>query len=290
MATRFPLQRRRRAWRWLIPLLALAVVLVTLDVRSTGGVIRGTRSAMLDVTGPVRSFGDLILTPIRNGWRGIVSYDELQLENITLRQELAQAEASVLRIGELERDRLDLIALLGARDTLSVIPRVAARVIDAPVSNFERTIELEVGTREGVMVGMPVESGGGLIGRVVQTATTRSRVELLTDPNFDAGVRLVRSGDDGLASGRGANLDLLVSFIDLGTVVIPGETVVTSGFSGSSFPSGLLVGTVTDVEPDAAQGTQRVGVHPAADLSRLRWVQVLLYESDVTAPLVVTTP
>ena len=278
---------RRRTWLRLALLVVTAIALLTLDARGSGGALDTARGAALDVLGPVRSVGDWVITPVRNAWRGIAGFSELEAENAQLRSELATAEASVLRVGELERDRQDLLGLLGARDNVQSIPRVTARVIDAPVSNFERTIELAKGRWDGIREGMPVESGHGIVGRVVQASATWSRVELLTDPNFDAGVRMVRSGDDGLASGRGPGRDLEVSYIELETVVIPGETVVTSGFEGSSFPAGLLVGTVTDVEPDAVRGAQRVTVHPAANLTRLRWVQVLLYEPAVPGPVVV---
>ena len=262
-----------------------AIALLTLDARGSGGAVDTARGAALDLLGPVRSVGNWVITPVRNAWRGIVGFSDLEAENAQLRSELATAEASVLRVGELERDRQDLLALLGARDRVQAIARVTARVIDAPVSNFERTIELSKGSRDGIREGMPVESGHGMVGRVVYASATRSRVQLLIDPNFDAGVRMVRSGDDGLASGLGPGRGLEVSYIELQTVVIPGETVVTSGFEGSTFPPGLLVGTVTDVEPDAVRGAQRVSVHPAADLNRLRWVQVLLYEPGVAEPV-----
>jgi rod shape-determining protein MreC len=268
-------------------LVVTAIALLTLDARGSGGVLDAARGAAQEVLGPVRRFGDWVTGPIRDAWRGIVSFDDLEAENAQLRGELAEAEASVLRVGELERDRQELLSLLGARDVVRAIPRVTARVTDAPVSNFERTILLDRGRRDGIREGMPVESGDGLIGRVVQADLSWSSVELLTDPNFDVGVRIVRSGDDGLASGQGPGRDLAVSYIELETVVIPGETVVTNGFAGSTFPAGLLVGTVTDVEPDAVRGAQRVAMHPAADLERLRWVQVLLYEPNVPEPVIV---
>ena len=198
---------RRRTWLRLALLVVTAIALLTLDARGSGGVLDTARGAALDLLGPVRTFGDWAVGPFRNAWRGVVSFDDLEAENAQLRGEMAQAQASVLRVGELERDRQELLALVGARDTARAIPRVTARVIDAPVSNFERTIELAKGRRDGIREGMPVESGDGLIGRVVQASATRSRVELLTDPNFDAGVRIVRSGDDGLASGRGPGRD-----------------------------------------------------------------------------------
>ena len=69
--------------------------------------------------------------------------------------------------------------------------------------------------------------------------------------------------------------------------MIPGETVVTSGFQGSTFPEGLLIGTVVDVTPDAVQDTQRITVYPSADLDRIRWVSVILFESGASGPVLV---
>ena len=57
-------------------------------------------------------------------------------------------------------------------------------------------------------------------------------------------MRLVRSGDGGVIEGNGVGETLTIRFIDLETVVIPGETVVTSGLEGSEFPAGIVVGTV----------------------------------------------
>ena len=78
-----------------------------------------------------------------------------------------------------------------------------------------------------------------------------------------------------------------MSYIELETVVIPGETVVTSGFAGSTFPAGLACGHGHRCRARRSPGAQRVAVHPAADLTRLRWVQVLLYEPNVPEPVIV---
>ncbi|MAW70881.1 MAG: rod shape-determining protein MreC [Acidimicrobiaceae bacterium] len=280
--------RRSRSSQFRLALLVLtSLVLITLDARTEGGAIDTARGAVLDVLGPLRSNTAKIFEPIGEAWEAVTSYDELEAHNALLRAKLAEVQNSVLEVGEIERERESLLALLGARDRVAHVGRRTARVIDAPVSNYQRTLELDKGSRDGITVGMPVETGAGVIGRISNVSVTRSQVELLTDPNFDVGVRMVRSGDDGIASGRGHNEDLEVSFIELDTVVIPGETVVTSGFQGSTFPEGLLIGTVVDVVPNAVQGTQRITIHPAADLDRLRWVQVLLFDPDAPEPVVV---
>ncbi len=280
--------RRSRSSKFRLGLLVFtSLVLITIDVRTEGGAIDTARGFVLDALGPLRSNTSRILEPVGGAWEAVTSYDDLEARNALLRAKIAELQSSVLEVGEIERERKSLLALLGARDRVAQVGRRTARVIDAPISNYQRTLELDKGSRDGIAVGMPVETGAGVIGRISNVSVTRSQVELLTDPNFDVGIRMARSGDDGIASGRGRNSDLEVSFIELDTVVIPGETVVTSGFQGSTFPEGLLIGTVVDVVPNAVQGTQRITVHPAADLDRLRWVQVLLFYPDAPEPVIV---
>ena len=278
---------KKRASRFRLGLLVLtAAVLITLDLRTEGGAIDTARGAVLDLLGPLRSASSGIFEPIGGAWEAVSTYDELEARNALLRAKIAELQNSVLEVGEIERERKALLSLLGARDRVAQVGRRTARVIDAPISNYQRTLELDKGSRDGIAVGMPVETGAGVIGRIATVSVTRSQVELLTDPKFNVGIRMARTGDDGIASGRGQNRELEVSFIELDTVVIPGETVVTSGFQGSTFPEGLLIGTVVDVVPNAVQGTQRISVHPAADLDRLRWVQVLLFYPEAPEPVI----
>lgn len=157
-------------------------------------------------------------------------------------------------------------------------------MIDAPISDFERTIEIDVGTGDGIDEGMPVLGPGGLVGRVVQATGSRARVQLLSDGNFGAGVRLTRSGETGVAVGRGRTEPLEIELLDVATVVIPGETVTTSGQEGSAFPPGLLVGTVGDAEIDTVDGVLRVTLVPAADLNRLDVVSVVVWPPRSAAP------
>ena len=255
-----------------------ALTLITLDFRGDGGGVLGSaRNTVLDALGPVRSAFSWVFTPVGNAWNGITNYDDLEAENEQLRSELDQLKGDTLQVAELQRKTRELQLLLDLRDTDELLPRVAARVIDAPLTNFEQTLEIDRGATSGIRVGMPVESGSGLVGRISQVGRTRSRVQLLTDTGFAAGVRLVRSGDAGVAHGNGSGRELTVDFIDLETVVIPGESVVTSGLEGSVFPEGLLVGTVVDSRPLPVLERQEVTVAPAADLERLSFVQVILY-------------
>jgi rod shape-determining protein MreC len=263
-----------------------ALALITLDFRGSTGVFGSARDTTLTVLGPVRTVADAVLSPFRNAWHGITDFDDLEAENAELRLELADADNSTLEVADLRRRLREFELLSDLRQSADLSDRVIATVIDEPLSNFERTIELNKGSNDGIEVGMPVEAGRGLVGRVVQTVRNRSRVELVTDASFGVGVRLVRSGDVGVARGNGDGEIMTIEFVGVKTVVIPGESVVTSGLDGSLFPSGILVGTVVAARPNPVTGFQEVDIAPVVNTRRLNLVQVVLF----TPPIIDNRP
>jgi len=282
-------QRRRRRGLRISALVLTAVVLITLDFRGSGGLIGGLRDGTLEVLSPVRSFGGWLTSPVRNAWKGVTDYEDVIDENARLRDELDAAQADVLAAGDLRRE-LDALAAEVALRPPGAVRQVVARVIDAPVSSFDRTIELDEGSSRGIAVGMPVVTGGGLLGRIAQVSDSRSRVELVTDPDVSVGVRLVRSGDFGATRGQGLNRTIEVDLISLDTPVLLGESVVTSGLQGSAYPEGLLVGTVVGVRPEPVADSQALELEPAVDAERVRFATVLLFEPEPAPPPPTTAP
>ena len=146
-------------------------------------------------------------------------------------------------------------------------------MIDTTASNFEVTLRLDRGTSSGVAVGMPVVSGAGLIGRVVQAASHESTVLLLTDASSNVGVR---DGNVlGITTGQGKSHPMRIDYVPPGSPVHAGDVMVTSGLQGSQFPGGIPVGKVTAVSQprDALQETLQM--QPVADLTAIQFVDVL---------------
>src|SRR3546814_13507955 len=67
-------------------------------------------------------------------------------------------------------------------DWVGDVPTTAARVVAGAPSNFSHTVEIDKGTDDGVREGMPVITGAGLAGKVVQARGGRPTVQLITDP------------------------------------------------------------------------------------------------------------
>ena len=271
------LSRRTGRSRFTLVLLVLtSVTVLTLDFRGAG-IVDDLRSAASTVFGPVRDAAAAVFRPFSNAWNGIFGYDDLTHENDALRERIAQLEGDSVREAEALR-QLEEIATLDDLQLTTDIPTVTARVVSGPLTNFEHTVELDKGSSDGLAVGMPVVTGAGLVGRVVQVSPDRSTVQLVTDPSLDIGIKLVASGEVGIAHGTGDGSPLLVDAgIDPRIEIAVGEAVTTSGVERSIFPPDIPLGTVRLVGLAPDQLTQELRVVPLADLENLSFVRVLMW-------------
>ncbi len=94
---------------------------------------------------------------------------------------------------------------------------------------------------------MPVVTGAGLVGRVLEVSRDRATVLLINDPESGVGVKIEKSGATGVVKGRGDTNTMRADFVDPNAEVTRGEIVYTSGLQNSPFPGAIPVGTVSRV-------------------------------------------
>ena len=272
------LSRRTGRSRFTLALLVLtSVTLLTLDFRDSAVVTRG-REIASTVFSPLEGIAEDVTGPFSNAWDGISNYGDLERENEELRARLDELEGEGVQ-DEDAAEQLD--ALLDQLDIEWVgdIPTATARVIAGPGSNFSRTIELDKGKDAGFKVGMPVVTGSGLVGKLVQVTDSRSQVMLITDPDFAVGVRLVNDETTGTARGNGEGEDLVVDTgLESDAEVRRGVALTTSGSDRSAFPGFIPIGKVISTREGSGGLTLDLVVRPLADTDKLAFVTVLLWE------------
>jgi rod shape-determining protein MreC len=269
--------RHPRSRFLLLVLLLLGVTFVTLSDRSgSQGIFNKARSYARDVANPVQSAVHSALQPVGNFLHGATNYGKLEKENQYLRQELAQAQTATVGAESLLEQSEQVLAQEHL-DYLGNIPSVAAQVIDVGSANFEQTIEINRGASSGVVVGQPVVSGGGLIGKVSSLSAHLATVTLLDDPSSVVGVRVLSTGVVGAAAGEGEGNLLQVENVEVGAQVKRGDPLVTSGLQGEDFPAGIPVGTVASVSAPAGGLQLAMAAKPYANLVDLQFVRVLLW-------------
>jgi rod shape-determining protein MreC len=267
--------------RLLLLLVIASVTLMTLDIRDVGP-FADMQQTTRNIVEPFRSAGDTIFDPVGNVWDDVFSGGGNQDELAALREANAKLRNDFIQ----QANAADLLESVMLQLDISYVGNIAstiATVVDGSIGNFDDFhIDIDRGTNDGVRVGMPVISGGGLIGRIDEADATRSRVILIVDPTFNVGIRVVGSRED-LAivhGGRWDNPLRVDEDINPLAAIEIGAAVVTSGLDGSLYPADIPVGFILSAQVDEGALTQILEVEPSGELSSLRHVTVLLYDPD----------
>lgn len=133
-----------------------------------------------------------------------------------------------------------------------------ARVLRSPGWGQSPWMVLDQGGRDGSFPGAGVLSLGFAAGKVVDTTAHESLVLTLTHPDAQWSVRMGRKGQAGrLIAAPGDVRRATVIDIPWSQLVLPGDTVMTTGFDGV-FPADVPVGLVEDVRGNEADEFQQV--------------------------------
>jgi len=194
----------------------------------------------------------------------------LQQTNQLLRMELT-------RLDGVARESVRLKSHLRLRTNIRGQSRLA-RVVGRDPANWWRTIQIDLGERDGVQANHPVWTEQGLVGRVLQVGPYRAQVTLVGDPSCRVSVKISETEESGvLTAAPFTAIDpRLVNIIHLpaDTAAAPENTVVTSGL-GEIFPANIPVGKIVNIRHSHGSVQTTARVRLAIDSSKLQEVWVM---------------
>lgn len=267
---------------WLLA--GVAVVVVVLCIISA--VSSGTpflRNAAGVIASPFRAAGSAVA-----GWFGGIGdhFDkvaDLQQENDDLRAQVADLERQLRQAQKDSEENQRLRDLLELQSQRRDLKTVSARVTERSVSNWASTLTLTRGTSAGVAIGdCAIDEYGNLVGVVTDAGLNWCAVTTILDTTSSIGATVFRTEQVAVAQGQLGLMSagqLALTYVDEPDKLIAGDLVVTSGLGGY-YPSGLPIGTVTELRTDTGGLTQYAVLSPKADIGTLTQV-FLITEFDV---------
>ena len=205
---------------------------------------------------------------------------ELARQNELLRRENQQLRLQALQAGEIARENARLRQLFQWQEQSDWKSRLKlARIILRDPANWWRTVQIDLGSRDGVRTNLTVLTMDGcLAGRIESVSLTRSQVVLMGDPNCRVGALIQNETHDTGVIGTSGPFDsslVELSHLSRHANLKPGQDVVTSGLGGI-FPAGIPIGKIVDTRPVEYGLYTEARVKLAANLSGLEEVWVLL--------------
>jgi rod shape-determining protein MreC len=231
---------------------ALTLVAGVILLISTGNhtAFAGIRSTASDVAAPAGRIAAGSRTTGRSFWEALTGYFTAGADNARLKREIAEARVKLAESAALADENRRLRELLGLHQQ-DPKPVTTAHLIASTSSSTRRFATLGAGGSQGVMVGMPVRSQLGLVGRVLEVGNTTARVLLVTDGESVVPVRRASDGVAAFAEGL-ADGSLRIRLTNLGINPLKvGDAFVTSG-AGGLYRPGVAMAVVVRLLPDGA--------------------------------------
>lgn len=256
---------RRKSWSrirdWTLLLVFLVLSLMMLVARNDPAV-RGLRATALEMTAWVEA---------RLAWAG--TYLRATRENAALRREAVELAGELARSREAQLENERLHRLLGFRDSTAYRVR-AARIIAKDTR--ENLFTLDVGRRDSVERGMAVIDERGILGKVLLVSDHYARVMPYLNTHFLVPGKVQPMQAEGIVRWMGGRPNVLtMEHVVRTEPVLPGQLVVTSGYSGV-FPPGYPIGAVDSVATLAGRNELLIYLTPSAPLDRAEHAFVVL--------------
>ena len=144
---------------------------------------------------------------------------------------------------------------------------VAAKVLNMGSSSNLSSITINVGLNENIEINQPVIIPKGVIGKTILVGKSTSLVQLITDVNYRASVRIYPSGSIGIL--RYLRDDICeVREIQKNAEIKLGDAVLTSGFS-DIYPSNLKIGNVIEIQDEISSFQKIVKVRVSSNIGSL---------------------
>ena len=148
-----------------------------------------------------------------------------------------------------------------------------AKVIIDKKSPFLRSVIVNRGSKDNVILGMAVLDEKFLVGKVVEVNYSTSRVLLLSDLNSKIPVSIEPNGVQSILSGSGSKFGE-IQYIKEDYQLDSDFEIFTSG-SGGIFRSGIPIGKTI---LNAGSGLDTIKVKFHSDFSQLRLVKIVSFE------------
>lgn len=208
-----------------------------------------------------------------------VTHQSLRGENTRLTEHNLSLAVLQQQMKSIEAENAQLRGLLGARERIG-IRSTLADVLYAARDPFSRKIVIDRGAQHDVRSGQPVIDHAGVVGQVTRVYPWLSEVTLITDKDHLVPVLNLRNGLRAVLAGTGNDGTVELRFVPLNADFQNGDQLVTSGIDGT-YPAGLPVAQVTNVERNVAFLFARISCKPTGGVSSNTHVLVVSDERNV---------
>ena len=244
-----------------------------------------TNTKKTDIT-IVEDIANTVVVPIENGLtylknkvnnndKFFTNVNELKTENEQLKQKNSELEQSMREYEIIKNENEQLKQELNLSEKYGQYTTVPGTIISRDISNYTKTIVINVGKDDGIEEKMTVIANEGLVGYVVSVTSHTAKIQTIADSASATSCLTSTTRETMISKGTVEKNSLLkATYIETSANIIEGDSLETSGLGGI-YIKGIHVGKVKKV----VDGTNKIDsyavIESAVDFEKLETVLVI---------------
>lgn len=252
---------------------------VTASKEDNTGTIQDAISATI---APVQKYFYTAGQRISNIFYFISSISSTRKENTALKSEVDELRQKLVDYDKYKRENEEINNMLKFKNSHPELNLKGANVIGKVGDNWFNVLLLDVGEVDGVYKDQYVINSQGLIGQIIETTSTTSKVITIIDEKANIPVKISSTGEDGMLSGvssNGSKSECKITYLLVDTKANVGDAVVTSNIlknENSVMPQDILIGFIERIEDEKPNLVKSAYIKPVVNFSRVEKVMVII--------------
>ncbi len=219
------------------------------------------------------------LTYLKNKLSGndtfFTDINNLKEENKKLTEKNSQLEQELRELENIKTQNETLKEYMNLTEKYGEYKTIPGYVINKDISNYSKTIVINLGTKDGVEENMTVIADKGLVGHVVSVTQSTAKVQTIIDTASSVSCSMSTTKDSIVCKGTlDEKSTLKAMYIPTEANIIQGDSIETSGLGGI-YPKGIHIGTVKKVTNTQNLTDRYALVETAVDFEKLDTILVI---------------
>lgn len=201
--------------------------------------------------------------------------NNLKNENKELKNRNSQLEQSLRELENIKTENETLKEYLGLTEKYGEYKTVPGYIINKDISNYSKTIVINIGKNDGIEEKMTVIADEGLVGHVISVTDNTAKVRTIVDTSSSISCLMSTNKDSIVCKGTlDKNSELKAMYIPTNANLVNGDSVETSGLGGI-YPKGIHVGNIKKIVNTKNITDRYAVVETAVDFTKLNTVLVI---------------
>ena len=255
----------------MIIILVLVVILSNIDISEMSHIEKKFASLVM----PIQNGLIYLKNKIKNNDQFFINVNKLEEENKLLKKKNSELEQELRKLEIIKSENETLKEYVNLKEKYKNYETIPAYIIQKDINNYNNTIIINVGEKDGIKPNMTVIADKGLVGYVISTSLNTSKVQTIIDTSSSVSSKITNSKEAIIVTGTLESKNKLkAKYIPTDTKIVVKEKVETSGIGGI-YPKGIPIGYITEIVNTKNIINRYAYIETAVDFEKLETVLVI---------------